>query len=654
MERKFVENDPQELERFKERIDLVEYAQKQGYQITAQGKREDWQHLENGGEHIIVTRKDEKQVYFNPGDDRDKGTIIDFVKTRENKNLGEVRQHLREYLNEYPEPQRTFAEAPARLDGLPVGKPKEHGETATETETEEEKRTRLISEVLGVKRELTDRAYLYSRSLSDETIDSPAFQGRIFTTEKNEHGFRNTAFPLYNEHGLASVEQKNTGYKNLLELPKDGIWVSHPTQGKGTSIERLVLNESAIDSMSYHQLKNDGKNTMYIATAGTVTERQTALIQRVIDKQNPQELILADDRDAGGRRFNINYLNDLQPARPFKELANQEAYSEASRPVQWHATAGRYHANLRVEYHHENSQEGAERVKYLTGQVERINSVQEEPSIEMKVQRSTDKDTVIKLSVAKADTAQLEVISQELYRQREQLRPEQERHPVNFIRVEYPIAKDYSRDLELVSQGLSTSQIQAQATQDEREREAQRLQKEQLRAEAQRLEQAQHLLQVQHPNDTVERRQHKEGHQDKATLATSSAVSAKNDAGQRQPATEQLDGQGSEKELIIKVEERYKGTGARGQAEAVKDTVERSGAKVGDIQSTSTNGLRHSEMKVAYRTDDPEIGRISKTLDAIGNQKGNDVVEHHSDRAERREIAGKVENHRLSQQEITR
>jgi len=653
MERQVLENDPQELERFKERIDLVEYAQRQGYQIKAQGKRNDWQHLENGGEHIIVSRKDDKQVYFNPGDDRDKGTIIDFVKTRQHKNLGEVRQHLREYLNEYPEPQKAYATAlvPARLEG----KPKEQGETATEAEIEEEKRTRLISEVLGVKRGLTDRTYLYSRSLTDETLDSPAFQGRVFTTEKNEHGFRNTAFPLYNEHGLASVEQKNTGYKNLLELPKDGIWVSHPTQGKGTPVERLVLNESAIDSMSYHQLKNDDKNTMYIATAGTVTERQTALIQRVIDKQNPQELILADDKDAGGRRFNINYLNDLQPARPFKELANQEAYSEASRPVQWHATAGRYHANLRVEYHHENSQEGAERVKYLTGQVERINSVQDEPSIEMMVQRSTEKDTVIKLSVAKADTAQLEVISQELYRQREQLRPEQERHPVNFIRVEYPIAKDYSRDLELASQGLSTSQIQAQAMQDEREREAQRLQKEQLRAEAQRLEQAQHLLQLQQPNDTLERRQqHKEGQQGKATLGITSVVPAKTDAGQRLPATEQLDGAGSEKELIIKVEERDKGTGSKGQAEAVKDTVERSGAKVGDIQSTSTSGLRHSEMKVAYRTDDPEIGRISNTLDAIGNQKGNDVVENNSDRAERREIAGKVENHRLSQQEITR
>lgn len=667
MERKLIENDPQELNRFKQKIDLVEYAQKQGYQITAQGKRGDWQHLENDGEHIIVSIKNDKQVYFNPGNDRDRGTIIDFVKTRESKSLGEVRQHLREYLNEYPESQRVYIPTTlpdtARLNSLAGGNSNKPGKATAEAETEEEKRTRLISEVLGVKRELADRNYLHSRSVTDETIDSPAFQGRVFTTEKNEHGFRNTAFPLYNENGLASVEQKNTGYKRLLELPKDGIWVSHPTQGKNTPVERLVLNESAIDSMCYHQLKKDDKNTMYIATAGTVTERQTELIQWVIDKQNPKELILADDRDAGGRRFNINYLNDLQPARPFKELASQEAYSEASRPVQWHATAGKFHTNLRVEYHHESGQEGAERIKHLTAQVERINAVQEEPSIEMKVQRTTEKDTVIKLSVAKADTAQLEVISQELYRQRELLRPEQERHPTNFIRVDYPIAKDFNRDLELISQGLTASQIQEQAIRDEQEREAQRLNKEQQRAEAQRQEQAQIREQIQDKDNLQNRlpakaergQQDKDAHQVKVTSASSVTASPHSDDATRQPAAQQqFTEPGSEKQVIIKVEESDKGAGAKGQAEAVKDTIERSGAKVGDIQSTSNNGIRNSEIMVAYRTDDPEIGKISKTLDAVGNQKGNDVIEHHSDRAERREVASRIELQRPAQQEIMR
>ncbi|UOQ75267.1 toprim domain-containing protein [Hymenobacter cellulosilyticus] len=78
------------------------------------------------------------------------------------------------------------------------------------------------------------------------------------------------------------------------------------------------MSESAIDSLSHFQLKHgqDPKNTLYIATSGTPTEAQVALIQRVIDKQQPREVVLANDRDAGGRQFNINYLNELQPARP--------------------------------------------------------------------------------------------------------------------------------------------------------------------------------------------------------------------------------------------------------------------------------------------------------------------------------------------------
>lgn len=641
MKGKPFENDPLELDRFKQKVDLVEYAQKQGYKITAQSRRGDWQHLENDGEHIIVSRNEEKQVYFNPGNDRDKGTIIDFVKTREHKSLGEVRQHLRQYLNEYPEPQRAYATPPdtAQLNSLVEGKPKDPGaaNAVGEAETDEKRRTRLISEVLGIRRELTDRSYLYSRSLTDQTIDSPAFRGRVFTTEKNGHGFRNTAFPLYNENGLASMEQKNTGFKILLELPKDGIWVSHPTQGKDTRIERLVISESAIDSMSYHQLKDDGKNTLYIATAGTVTERQTALIQRVIDKQDPREVVLADDRDAGGRRFNINYLNDLQPARPFREVADQETYSEASRPIQWHATAGKYYTNLRVEYHHENSQQGAERINTLTGQVERINAGQEEPSIEMKVLRTTEKDTVLKMSVAKADTAQLEIISQELYRQREQLRPEQERHPANFLRVEYPIAKDFNRELELTSKGLTPDQIREQAQRDAQERETQRLLKEQQRAQAQ------------HENQAMPRKQ-PQILQVKPTLPESALAAPRLDAAPDRPDTEP----GSEKQVIIKVEENDKGQGMKGQAEAVKDSLERSGAIVGDIQSVSNNGIRNSELKVSYRTDQEDIGRISRTLDALGRQNGNQVIEFNLDRAERQEAAMKVGQQMPAQQEIAR
>ena len=869
------ENDPTELDRFKRDIDLVDYAERQGYQVKKEGKRGDWHQLVKDGEVLIVTRKDDHQVYLNTGDDRDKGSVIDFAKTRggdgHGLNLGQVRQQLREYLNDGPAPSRIYAPAVdvSRLNALPVGDP-DH-----ERQQQEDRKTRLIAEVLGVNKELTDRTYLHGRGITDSTIESPAFQGRIFTAQQNEH--KNTAFPLYNEQGLASVEQKNEHYKNLLPLPKNGIWVSHPTQGKDTPVERVVVSESAIDSLSHYQLKHaqNPKNTIYIATSGTPTEAQVALIQRVIDKQEPREIVLANDRDAGGRQFNMNYMNELHPARPLIPVADQEAYKEASRPVEWHATSDKYHTALKVSYHHESAEAGAAQVQQLTDRVAQMNGTGEAgPTIELEVQRSTERETVLRLSVAKADTAQLEVISQELYRQREQLRPEQERGQEAFIRVDYPQAKDWNRDLELTAQGMNAEQIRAQAVLDEQQRAAEREQRRQQdqqeqqrqaeyarsaamerdeqetrrqydeaqkqRArdntpEAQRERQeddrrfnqavmgaagadagspddgrqfrsyrseqeaAEHTAQFVHAKDaglvllkeyindnppptgrkvdeaeqeelrgraryaeptatinlpagppaeektatwkidelaanttgraeawkeildnsgysmrtsevrsTVDERGIRRAEfdmtyrNDQPDIAIIHAIvtntNARAEAGNEKyagvniveseadraarqvsaeaasiqphnrdrsldhgdkPALVQdntIGTQGGEKQVIIKVDEPMPAAGERGQAEAVKAAIIGSGAKAGDIQSTTDEqGIRHSEIQVTYRTDQSDIAQVSHTLDAVAKQSGSHVIEHGSDRAERRELARSQEIERPSARtEITR
>ncbi|MBC6700208.1 toprim domain-containing protein [Hymenobacter puniceus] len=840
------ENDPTELDRFKRDIDLVDYAQRQGYTIKKESRRGDWHHLVKDDEHVIVTRKGDHQVYLNTGDDRDAGSVIDFAKTRggdgHGLNLGQVRQQLREYLDGAPAPARQYATQyatppdPARLSSLPVGDPELQARQA-----EEERRTRLISEVLGVKKELTDRGYLHGRGITDATLDSPAFQGRIFTAQQNQH--KNTAFPLYNEHGLASVEQKNEHYKSLLPLPKNGIWVSHPTDGKDTPVERVVVSESAIDSLSHFQLKHeqDPKNTLYIATSGTPTEAQVALIQRVIDKQQPREVVLANDRDAGGRQFNINYLNELQLARPLVPVAEQEAYREASRPVEWHATSDKYHTSLKVTFHHASAKQGAGQVQQLRERVGHINQTQQDgPSLALEVQRSTEQATIVRLTVARADTAQLEVVAQELYRQREQLRPEAERQQESFLRVDYPLAKDFNKELEYTAQGLSAEQIRAAAQREEQQRESERQQR---LAEAQRQEREQRALERQAQR---ERENSPEAHQareqadrkfnqavlgaavaevaqgptrsyrteqeaaehtaqfvhakdvglvllkeyihdnpppagrkvdeaereelrDRARYAGSttaaslpaaataeqktatwkidelqpdttgraeawkalldnsgysmrtsevrstmdeqgirraefdmtyrndqpdiaiihaivtntnaragagkyvgvSVVEPDEDRAARQLAAEAAaiqphnrdrsqdvavkpeaagsaagqaavspDTPGSEKHVIIRVDEPALAPGERGQAEAVQAAVVASGAKVGDVQSTTDEqGIRHSELKVSYRTDQPEIGKISQTLDALGEQHGSQLMEHSSDRTERHEAA---------------
>lgn len=59
----------------------------------------------------------------------------------------------------------------------------------------------------------------------------------------------------------------------------------------------------------------------------------------------------------------------------------------------------------------------------------------------------------------------------------------------------------------------------------------------------------------------------------------------------------------------------------------------------GELQSTvDAEGIRHSEMQVIYRTDQPELARVSQALDAEARQSGNHVLEHGSDRAERRRL----------------
>lgn len=115
-------------------------------------------------------------------------------------------------------------------------------------------------------------------------------------------------------------------------------------------------------------------------------------------------------------------------------------------------------------------------------------------------------------------------------------------------------------------------------------------------------------------------------------------------------------GQGAEKKLVIEVDELMPVPGTRGQAEAVKEAIEASGARAGTVRSsTNAQGVRHSELQVSCRTDQPELAGISHTLDAVAAQPGSHVNEHSSDRAVRHELARGQEAERLAgTPEITR
>src|SRR5579862_3844010 len=88
-----------ELDAFKREIDLREFAVSLGYEID---RHESWRGstvLRRGADKIVVKRNGNGHyVFFSVRDDRDHGTIIDFLQRRKNLNLGTVRQILRPWI----------------------------------------------------------------------------------------------------------------------------------------------------------------------------------------------------------------------------------------------------------------------------------------------------------------------------------------------------------------------------------------------------------------------------------------------------------------------------------------------------------------------------------------------------------------------------
>lgn len=666
------ENDNFELDRFKHDIDLVRYAtERHQYTITAEGKNGQWHHLEKGGEKLLVSsgKGQEYPLYKNLHDERDAGSIIEFAQARgegrngPGLNLGEVRKELRSYLGEQgpelaarPVPLQ-FPERQATARELPAGA------------SDEERREALVRQVLGAERGLTDRSYLHSRHITNETIDSPAFQNRIFTSQENRH--QNTAFPYYNESGIAQVSSKNQEpgapkWDRFIEgLPKEGIWVSNPTEGRGTKVERIVISESPIDSLSYHQLhqRAGSPNTMYVATGGTPTEKQAELIQKVIDRQQPREVSLATDRDPSGMRYNINYLNDLGPSRRTTQVADQQVPEGSARPIEWHATSeGKYHNKIKVEFHTDKAFEGRAAIAQLGEQIAAINSGQnrsgEVASLQLEVVRTSSKESVARVIAPLADSAQLLEVGRYLHQQREALLPERERQPSSFIKLEPPITKDYNQDLGLTVAGKSQAEIQAFSEQQQRQYLEEKLLKQQQEQQARQLQEQQQAEQRQREQ------QEREEAQRQAREKAASSPEAQREREREDRALGQFVGAVAAAEIRTMTQEVPHGPAEKGEplreqfslmaqlrvqepaplpgtlpenegpyARSLRETLEKGGATVSvtdkhGVGLVTYQGVSETELQVGFNRDQAGAAALSRTLDQLSVTPGVAVREY--------------------------
>lgn len=264
-----------ELEQFKRDISLAEYARTRGYRLDRRESSASYVVMRNGDDKVIITRGRQKDywIYYNPHDSADHGTIIDFIARRGGRTLGTIREELRQWSGMHPQ---------SELPPLPVPLPPAHHDR------EAVEREYRAAEATGMS------PYLENRGLRTETLSCERFR----TAWRAERDGR-VLFPHRDAHGLTGFERKGRGWTSFAKGGRKSLWRS---QSRPEDV-RLVLVESAIDAMSYHQLHPDPR-TRYASVGGAMSPQQCELVRVAIaEMPSGSTIVLAFDNDDAGHKL---------------------------------------------------------------------------------------------------------------------------------------------------------------------------------------------------------------------------------------------------------------------------------------------------------------------------------------------------------------
>jgi len=265
-----------ELESFKTGIDLRAYAAAQGYELD---RKASWRgnavmrHPASDDKIIVMRGMDGHYVYCSVRDDRDNGTIIDFVQFRQRVSIGAVRKELRPWTGQPPVPVPVFSALQK------VAKDRMRVETAY---------ARMTDATDG-------HPYLErQRALPRSLLASERFAGRI---RIDGHG--NAVFPHFDAEGLTGYELKNVGFTGFASGGVKALWMSHMLLDDA----RLVVAESAIDALSHAVLFPDAC-ARYASIGGKPNPQQPELV-RMAAAAMPvaSEIVAAMDNDAEGAKL---------------------------------------------------------------------------------------------------------------------------------------------------------------------------------------------------------------------------------------------------------------------------------------------------------------------------------------------------------------
>jgi hypothetical protein len=275
-----------EIDRFKAEINLSEFASARGYQWDKHNSSRNsiiMRHP-NGDKIIIARSSDNHWIYFSARNQNDSGTIIDFVQNRDGVKLGDVRNTLRPWIGE--------------------SKPFVAKELYQPTVTPVQKDRQGVMQRYVRMEELENPAYLISRGISKKTLHDVRFQGMIKQDARN-----NIIFPHYDKDGLSGYEIKNKDFTGFASGGIKSVWHSRVSSHDN----KLVITESAIDALSYHQIHGDSF-TRYLSIAGQFNPEQKEKILPAAMNKMPKGsiVVMAFDKDNDGKRF----AEELKPLAP--------------------------------------------------------------------------------------------------------------------------------------------------------------------------------------------------------------------------------------------------------------------------------------------------------------------------------------------------
>jgi len=264
-----------ELEAIKN-IDLRAYAAGCGYQLDW---KESWRgssvmrHPVTDDKVVIKRGGDGHYVYFSVRDDRDHGTIIDFVQHRQRLSLGAVRKELRPWIGKPPVAVPSFPALPRT----------------------EKDRMKVEAAYARMQDATTGHPYLErERALPGALLTLSRFAGRVRIDERG-----NAVFPHFDAGGLSGYELKNVGFTGFASGGSKALWLSHELPNDN----RLVVCESAIDALSHAVLFPDDR-ARYASIGGNPNPEQPHLIRAAVARMPvPSEIIAAMDADADGGKL---------------------------------------------------------------------------------------------------------------------------------------------------------------------------------------------------------------------------------------------------------------------------------------------------------------------------------------------------------------